>query len=169
MITLEPPRGFTADADPWKALGLSRAGLRQFLRRAREATTVPGEVDVLLAPDRRLRQLNREFRGKDKATDVLSFPAVEELAASHAGDLAISYDTAARQATEHGHTTATEVRILLLHGLLHLSGLDHEIDDGEMAAREAELRKQLRLPLGLIARVETGGKQGAQVRRRKTV
>jgi probable rRNA maturation factor len=68
--------------------------------------------------------------------------------------LAISLDTAARQAREHGHSLRDEVRVLLLHGLLHLSGMDHETDRGEMAAREAGLRVQLRLKSGLIARVE---------------
>jgi probable rRNA maturation factor len=98
--------------------------------------------------------LNREYRGKAKATDVLSFPAAEELAGSHGGDLAISLDTAKRQAEEHGHTLRDEVRVLLLHGLLHLSGMDHEADRGEMAEREGELRARLRLSSGLIARVE---------------
>jgi probable rRNA maturation factor len=128
------------------------------LNEARRAVGLSGEVDVLLAGDATLRRLNREFRGKDKATDVLSFPAAEGFAAEHgggfAGDLAISLQTAARQAREHGHGLRDEVRVLLLHGLLHLSGMDHERDRGEMAAREAELRERLRLPSGLIARVE---------------
>jgi probable rRNA maturation factor len=114
-----------------------------------------GEVDVLLAEDRTLRRLNREFRGKDKATDVLSFPAADEVSGEFAGDLAISLDTARRQATAHGHTLRDEVRVLLLHGLLHLQGMDHEVDNGEMAAREATLRTKLRLPNSLIARVST--------------
>jgi probable rRNA maturation factor len=85
---------------------------------------------------------------------VLSFPTVAELRLELAGDLAISLDTAARQAREHGHSLRDEVRVLLLHGLLHLSGMDHEADRGEMAARETELRTKLRLKSGLIARVE---------------
>ena len=137
--------------------------LSRFLRKARMAVGLAGEVDVLLADDRKLRQLNRKFRGKDKATDVLSFPAVTELGGIHAGDLAISYDTARRQAAEHEHETAVEIRILLLHGLLHLHGMDHENDSGEMAAREALLRKELRLPLGLIARAETPNPPSAKV------
>ena len=154
MITLEARRGQAADADAWQAVGLSRGGLARFLSEAQRTVGLAGEVDVLLADDKTLRRLNREFRGKDKATDVLSFPAAEELAGpSHAGDLAISLDTAARQAQEHGHSLRDEVRVLLLHGLLHLSGMDHETDRGEMAAREAELRERLRLKSGLIARV----------------
>ena len=142
-----------SEADPWLARELSRAGLSRFLRTAQTAVGLRGEVDVLLADDRTLRRLNREFRGKDKATDVLSFPVVGEIADEFAGDLAISLDTAKRQATAHGHTLRDEVRVLLLHGLLHLDGMDHETDGGEMAAKEAQLRKRLRLPNGLIARV----------------
>ncbi len=110
-----------------------------------------GEVDVLLTSDAEIKRLNKAFRGKNKATDVLSFPAPEE-AKGVAGDLAVSLDTAARQAAEYGLSLRDEVRILLLHGLLHLAGEDHEADAGEMAARERELRKQLKLPAGLIER-----------------
>ena len=158
MITLEGRRRQAADEDAWGAVGLSRSGLARFLGDAQRAVGLAGAVDVLLADDRTLRRLNREFRGKDKATDVLSFPAVEELAGEHAGDLAISLETAARQAREHGHSLRDEVRVLLLHGLLHLGGMDHEVDRGEMATREAELRERLRLKNGLIARVEEGGR-----------
>ena len=160
MVTLEPPRtmaassGQVTDGLAWRAVGLSRAGLSSFVRRAQAAVGLQGEVEVLLAGDRTLRRLNREFRGKDKATDVLSFPAATEFGGEHAGDLAISLETAQRQAAEHGHTLRDEVRVLLLHGLLHLSGMDHEVDRGEMAEREGLLRRALRLPNGLIARVE---------------
>src|ERR1700678_2622437 len=141
-----------ADADTWRELGLSRAGLGRFLRAAQAAVGVRGEVHVLLADDRTLRRLNRHFRGKDKATDVLSFPAVES-GVGVAGDLAISLETAARQAKQVGHSLRDEVRVLLLHGTLHLAGFDHEADNGEMAAREAALRRALKLPSSLIARV----------------
>jgi probable rRNA maturation factor len=140
------------DTDPWRSLGLSKSGMNRFLGVAQEAVGLQGEVDVLLTGDRELRRLNRDFRGKDKATDVLSFPAAAELAGEYAGDLAISLDTAQRQADEHGHSLRDEVRVLVLHGLLHLAGMDHEVDKGEMAGREAELRVRLRLPGGLIAR-----------------
>lgn len=178
MITLEARRGQAADEDGWAALGLSKSGLARFLGEAQRAVGLEGAVDVLLADDKMLRRLNREFRGKDKATDVLSFPAAAEMAGEfaggchaggcHAGDLAISVDTAARQAREHGHSLRDEVRVLLLHGLLHLSGMDHETDRGEMAAREAELRERLRLKSGLIARVE-GKSFGARAGVKKTV
>lgn len=154
MISLQAPRQFGDAADPWRAMSLSRGGLTRFLRAAQNAAGLEGEIEVLLADDRVLRRLNREFRGKNKATDVLSFPAPFELAGISAGDLAISLETAARQAAEHGHSLRDEVRILILHGVLHLAGMDHGTDSGEMAARESELRRRLRLPSGLIARVE---------------
>ena len=160
MIHIEPPSS-VAVAD--EAAALSKPDLSRYLRRAREAVGLEGQVHVLLAGDGELRRLNRTFRGKNKATDVLSFPApaVEEGGeAGIAGDIAISLDTAARQAARFGHTLRDEVRILLLHGLLHLDGMDHETDDGAMAAREGELRAKLRLPVSLIARVE--GKAGAR-------
>ena len=153
MITLDPPRGISAAADPWLALGLSSAGLTRFVQAAQKKVKLRGEVSVLLADDRMLKRLNREFRHKNKATDVLSFPAPAELQRQVAGDLAISLETAQRQADEHGHSLRDELRILLLHGLLHLKGMDHETDKGEMASREAELRRELRLRATLIARV----------------
>ena len=152
MITIEPPRSTAAHADGWVAWGLSRLALTRFANRAQAAVGLEGDVEILLAGDATLRRLNRDFRAKDKPTDVLSFPAPSDFAGTHAGDLAISLQTAQRQATEHGHTLADEVRVLLLHGLLHLSGMDHETDSGEMAARESILRKSLKLPSGLIDR-----------------
>jgi len=159
MITLEPPRGVAGEARPWHKLGLSRAGLARFLNRARAAVGLEGEVHVLLAGDATLRRLNRTFRGKNKATDVLSFPTAEG-GAGVAGDLAISLETAARQAARFGHSLRDEVRVLLLHGVLHLAGFDHEKDAGEMAAREAQLRRELGLETGLIARVSGSVVQG---------
>jgi probable rRNA maturation factor len=147
MITIETP----ARSDAMYA-ELSASGLMRFLNRARRAVGLAGEVDVLLADNSTLRRLNNTFRGKNKPTDVLSFPAHAQIGQNHAGDLAISLETAAQQATAYGHTLRDEVRILLLHGLLHLAGEDHETDDGEMAAREAALRRELRLPTTLIER-----------------
>lgn len=161
MITLEPPPGTMAEAEAWHSLGLSRAGLGRFLRTAQQSIGLCGEVDVLLAGDRTLRRLNREFRGKNKPTDVLSFPAPPEIAAEFAGDLAISLETAGRQAIEHGHSLRDEVRVLVLHGLLHLHGMDHEKDGGEMASRESSLRSKLRLPNSLIDRVTNRSRKGA--------
>jgi probable rRNA maturation factor len=147
MITIEPTAGLEAT--------LSRSGLTNFFNRARVAVGLPGEVEVLLSDDLTLRRLNKSFRGKNKPTDVLSFPTPAEIAHSHAGDLAISLETAARQAATYGHSLRDEVKILLLHGLLHLSGLDHETDNGEMASREATLRRAFRLPNTLIERTLT--------------
>jgi len=96
-----------------------------------------------------MRTLNRAFRGKDYATDVLSFPVDSE---SFLGDIAIAAGVAARQAEEAGHSVATELRILALHGLLHLLGYDHEHDRGEMERAEARLRKAAGLKEGLIER-----------------
>jgi probable rRNA maturation factor len=146
MINIDPP------STPLDITSLSKAGLSRFLNRARSAVGLEGEVDVLLTSDLEIKRLNKAFRGKNKATDVLSFPAPDE-AEGVAGDLAVSLDMAAKQAAEHGHVLRDEVRILLLHGLLHLAGEDHETDAGEMAAREAELRTKLGLPIGLIERV----------------
>lgn len=150
MINIDPP-----SSPELSQSGLSRSGLSRFLHRAQAAVGIAAQVEVLLADDSTLRRLNRDFRGKNKPTDVLSFPAPSEQeggAADYAGDIAISLTTAARQAGRFGHTLRDEVRILLLHGLLHLNGMDHETDAGEMAAREAELRIQLKLPVSLIAR-----------------
>jgi probable rRNA maturation factor len=156
MITLELLREDVTDAEGWRAVGLSRAGLGRFLRVAQGAVGLEGEVEVLLAGDKTLRRLNREFRGKNKATDVLSFPGVP--GTGHGGDMAVSLETAGRQAREHGHSLRDEVRVLLLHGVLHLAGHDHEVDAGEMAELEGRLRKRLGLPGGLIERtgVRTG-------------
>jgi probable rRNA maturation factor len=136
--------------------------LSRFLSEAQAAVRLRGAVSVLLTTDREIRRLNKTFRGKNKATDVLSFPAAPIVAGQRvsksasqlvSGDLAISVDTARRQAAEQGHALAVEVKVLMLHGLLHLAGFDHETDDGEMARRERLLRARLGLPLGLIERV----------------
>lgn len=89
---------------------------------------------------KRIRQLNRQFRGIDKATDVLSFPAEEE---SNLGDVAISVEIAVAQAEENGLSLEYEIAQLILHGLLHLSGYDHEKDNGEMNRLELKLRRSL--------------------------
>jgi probable rRNA maturation factor len=130
-----------------------RRELARFLRQAIEATGLAGEVSVLLTKDEAIRTLNRTYRGKDKATDVLSFPAAET-AVGIAGDLVISLETALRQAGERGHSLETEIRVLLLHGLLHLAGYDHEVDDGTMHRKETRLRRQLGLAAGLIERTQ---------------
>jgi len=129
--------------------GLDLAGLRRFLAAAQRAVELRGPVGVRLMDDASIRTLNQQFRGQDRPTDVLSFPSGE---AGYRGDLAISLDTAARQARTRHHGLDQEVRVLLLHGLLHLAGYDHETDDGQMRRRERDLRRQLGLPPGLIER-----------------
>ena len=95
---------------------------------------------VAFVSDNRIRELNRQFRGIDKATDVLSFPAEEP---KNLGDIAVSVETAATQAKENGLSFDEEIAQLILHGLLHLSGYDHESDNGEMNRLELRLRKKL--------------------------
>lgn len=132
-----------------------------FLRDAQAAVRLREKVSVLLTTDRAIRRLNRDFRGIDKPTDVLSFPANSAMHGI-AGDLAISVPTAARQAREHGHSLAIEIKVLILHGVLHLAGYDHEADDGRMARRERVLRGRLGLPQGLIERAAaSNSREGA--------
>jgi len=126
--------------------------LSRFLREAQSVAKLRGQVTVLLTTDAAIRRLNRQFRGKNKATDVLSFPASAPGPLKIAGDLAISIPTALRQAGEQGHSLGVEIKVLMLHGLLHLAGYDHEADHGEMARREQKLRAHFRLPHGLIER-----------------
>ncbi len=133
--------------------GINPAALERFARRAGRAAGVRGEVTVLVTGDAEVRRLNRRFRRKDEPTDVLSFPAIGP---HGAGDIAISASTAARNARRLGHTTAEELKILLLHGMLHLSGHDHETDRGEMARKEGRLRRALGLPASLIERAGNG-------------
>jgi probable rRNA maturation factor len=139
---------------------LRRRALAAFLQQASAAARLEGEVAVLLTTDAHLRRLNREFRRKDRPTDVLSFPAPEPVDGhrSIAGDLAVSVDTAARQAEELAHPLATELQILVLHGLLHLAGYDHETDRGRMARKESALRRHFGLAEGLIERSRKASK-----------
>jgi probable rRNA maturation factor len=162
MISIDP-QSLTLFPD---AGALSKPALTRFLNRARKLVELEGDVELLLTSDAELKRLNRAFRNKNKATDILSFPSPPEVSQHHAGDLAISLQTAARQAAQFGHTLDEELRILILHGLLHLYGLDHETDEGEMAAHESELRVILKLPVSLIARVTT---ESATKRLSKTV
>jgi len=114
----------------------------------------------LITHNSEMRSLNRRFRAKDAATDVLSFPAVPGLPGKLAGDLAISGDLAAENAKQLGHTLEDEIKILILHGALHLAGYDHETDNGKMARKEAQLRVGLRLPVALIARTAAASTRG---------
>jgi probable rRNA maturation factor len=108
-----------------------------------------GSVTVVLVADSRIRALNRRYRRKDRVTDVLSFPNDD---AGHIGDIVIGLGVARRQARDAGHGLQTELRVLALHGLLHLLGYDHERDAGRMARVEARLRIRGGLRQGLIER-----------------
>ena len=132
--------------------GLSDTALAVFVARAGRAVKLQGPVNVLITSDRELRALNRRFRGKDQPTDVLSFAPEPGFAGTPAGDIAISAEIAKQNAQGLGHSQAEEIKILVLHGVLHLAGYDHENDDGVMARKEAKLRKALGLPVGLIER-----------------
>lgn len=128
---------------------LPRRMLARFAARAADALQLRGELSIRITSSREMKALNLRFRKKNKATDVLAFPAGTPEAA---GDIAISEEIAAANAAGLGHSLETELKILILHGLLHLAGYDHESDAGEMYAQEAELRRQFKLPLGLIER-----------------
>jgi probable rRNA maturation factor len=125
-----------------------RGELREFFEDMVRRVARGRRITCLITNDRELRRLNRVFRGKNFATDVLSFPM------EGGGEIAISLDRAMEQAREYGHAVADEVRILMLHGVLHLTGMDHETDSGEMARAEARWRRRLGLPVGLIERAD---------------
>lgn len=132
--------------------GLTEDTLDRFVTRAKRSAGLRGSVTVLVTTSRELRRLNQRFRGKDIPTDVLSFPPPPLAAKGFAGDVAISADIASQNARRLGHSPAEEIKILALHGVLHLSGYDHETDTGAMARREELLRRQLGLPIALIER-----------------
>ena len=129
----------------------SQRTIRRFARKLEREVAKGRRFDCLVSGDAELRKLNRDFRGKDYATDVLSFPGGN----GHLGDLAISAARARAQAREFGHTTEDELRILMLHGVLHLMGHDHDIDRGRMARAEKRWRAKLGLPACLIERVQS--------------
>jgi probable rRNA maturation factor len=124
------PEGEDAELLPWL-----RGLLAELAPRA-------ASFGVRLTSDREMRRLNRSFRGKDYPTDVLSFPGEPTPDGDHVGDVVIALPVARRQAAEAGHGTARELRVLLLHGVLHCLGHDHESDEGEMERLEAELARR---------------------------
>jgi len=148
--------------------GFDRRGIRDFATALREDLTGGKPFTALITDDRELHRLNRTFRGCDYPTDVLSFPHDRSLAVAaqkgvraqavrnSLGDIAISVDRAKEQARQFRHTLNDELRILMLHGVLHLMGMDHEVDAGSMARAEKRWRKRFGLEAGLIerARVE---------------
>ncbi len=155
-VSAKPAAGSAKAPSPELLRLPSTRTLAQFLTQAQAAVRLRGQVTVLLTGDATMHDLNRRFRGKNKPTDVLSFP-VENLVQNRGrnqekGDVAISGETALKQAVEQGHSLTIEIKVLMLHGLLHLAGYDHETDAGEMRRHERSLRAKLGLPLGLIER-----------------
>jgi probable rRNA maturation factor len=149
-----------------KVAGLSEGTLERFALRARRAVALRGTVNVLVTSSTAIRSLNRQFRNQNKATDVLSFPSDIGSQSGRnpklVGDVAISADIALQNSTRFGHPVAQEIKILTLHGILHLAGFDHERDNGQMARKEATLRRALKLPAALIERVQPPNKRGAR-------
>lgn len=132
--------------------GLSENALARFVAGAARRVGLRGVVNVLVTSNQELQALNRRFRGKDNPTDVLSFAPMPGLVEGLAGDIAISAEIAAHNARRLGHPPEKEIKILALHGVLHLAGYDHETDRGQMARKEVGLRRSLRLPVGLMER-----------------
>ena len=135
--------------------GAGRSGLERFAREAQRLAGVRGEVAVLVAGRRRIQELNRRFRRKNKPTDVLSFPSED------GGDIAICAEIARDNARRYGHSAAEELKVLVLHGMLHLAGYDHDTDHGEMARKEVRLRARLKLPVSLIDRTASSAPRKA--------
>jgi probable rRNA maturation factor len=143
---------------------LNRRNLERFARILRDEVARGAGFTCLIAGDAELRRLNRDFLGKDYPTDVLSFPVGQASRpvlfrhlgeSGHLGEIAISAARARAQAAAFGHPLENEIRILMLHGLLHLLGMDHETDRGQMARAEARWRQRLALPAGPLGRNTT--------------
>lgn len=153
---------------------VNERALALFAGKAQRSVGLSGVVDIRITTSGELRELNRKYRHKDEVTDVLSFE-LRSARGKTIGDVAISAEIAAANAAQLGHSTETELKILILHGLLHLAGYDHENDNGEMRAKESELRLQLKLPVGLIERAHAtvpkrkanGANLGSDGRRRR--
>lgn len=147
--------GSTTLFDPASRTALGRrvtqASLRDFAEQLRLRVARKRPFVCLITGDAELLRLNAQFRKKKYPTDVLSFPS-GEARGGPLGEIAISADRALEQSREHGHGVGDEIRILMLHGVLHLMGHDHETDNGEMAKAEARWRKAFGLPLSLTER-----------------
>jgi probable rRNA maturation factor len=148
---------------------LKRRPIEKFAEVLRAQVARGREFHCLVTGDAELRKLNLRFRGKDAMTDVLSFPGLPEPRATGTnglragakiplGDIAISLGRARTQAMECGHSSEDEICILMLHGVLHLLGMDHETDQGRMARAEIRWRRRLGLPAGLIERARESGR-----------
>jgi probable rRNA maturation factor len=131
-----------------KPATLDTAALETYAQLLQDRVAKRREYHCLITNDAELQALNLQFRGKDYPTDVLSFPGT----APYLGDIAVSLQHARAQARQFAHSLEEELRILLLHGVLHLTGLDHESDIGQMARAEQRWRKILALPTSLTER-----------------
>jgi len=156
-----------------KVVGLNAEALSRFVLRARKDAGLKEPVNVLVTSSTAVRELNQRFRGENKATDVLSFPATDSISESRkqpklAGEIAISADIALKSSFRLGHSAAQEIKILALHGILHLAGFDHERDNGAMARKEMKLRLALGLPAALIERVEPERVQSKKANNRRS-
>jgi probable rRNA maturation factor len=148
-----------------RVAGLSESTLERFLLRARKAVGLRAPVNLLVTSSSAVRTLNRQFRSQNKATDVLSFPTHAFSPRSRdrrtpAGEVVVSADIALQNSIRLGHPVAQEIKILALHGILHLAGFDHERDNGQMARKESSLRRALKLPTALIERVQVANHRG---------
>jgi probable rRNA maturation factor len=141
---------------------LSASALSRFATRAQREVGISGGVDILVTGNIEMRRLNREFRGKNRPTDVLSFPSPID----DGGDIAVSLEIAKQSARELGHSITEELKVLILHGMIHLAGYDHESDKGEMERFEQQLRIKLALPSSLIERSNNGTKKPGAKRAR---
>jgi len=153
--------------------GLNEETLQRFVLRARRAVGLRGMVNVLVTSSTAVRSLNRQFRRQNAETDVLSFPSMalpskSRKQANLAGDVAISADIARQNSDQLGHAAVEEIKILALHGILHLAGFDHERDNGEMARQELKLCRALGLPAALIERAQSERGQSSPLPRRPT-
>ncbi len=119
---------------------INKKPLLELKEKLREEFSEKRDFTVVLVSDRKITELNRLYRGKNEPTDVLSFQAGQE---DYLGDVIISTETALRQAQQLGHSLEKELKILIIHGFLHLLGYDHETDHGEMRALERKLWKKL--------------------------
>jgi len=154
-LQIEPPR---KGIDANELTDFAEAAVRA-IKGARSSSGTG--IGILITRSAELQRLNRRFRRKNKPTDVLSFPAAaidhgKNYPFVHLGDIAISADIAADNASRLGHSIQDEVKILILHGVLHLSGHDHASDKGQMAALETKLRRKFELPASLIERAGPG-------------
>src|ERR1700730_5857822 len=134
--------------------GMNVVALNRFVAKLRRSIAIRGLINVLVTSNREMKSLNARFRGKGEATDVLSFPAggMDGLA----GEIAISLEIAKENAGKLGHSATEELKVLILHGMLHLAGYDHDNDQGRMLRKERRLRELLGLPSGLIERNRAG-------------